>query len=280
MRDLGGPLSSARQWRTFDGSVVAVTGELLTAPGGYPTNGWGADGFGWPVAGPAAAGDAVRRLVDAGVDLVKLALEPANAQPVPDPVTCRAVVEAAHGAGLAVTCHALTAAMVLRALDAGVDELCHTPTEPLSSEVIDRIVATGTPVVSTLQTFVDGGAGAGALANARALVDAGGVLVYGTDLGNAGTTPGASAAELERIADAGLGRAGALVSATTTAAGTAGLAGRVDVAVEVGARTVLVVLPHDPLDDPTAWERPVAVVAGGRVVGGSAHDDVGSAGGR
>ncbi len=106
------------------------------------------------------------------------------------------------------------------------------------------------------------------------------VLVYGTDLGNAGTTPGASGAELEWLAEVGLGRAGALAAATATASALAGLAGRVDIDVAVGTRTVLVVLPTDPLDDPTAWERPVAVVAEGRVVGGTALDDGRSVGGR
>ena len=187
------------------------------------------------------------------MDLVKLALEPDDGQPVPDLATCRAVVDAAHAAGLAVTCHALTVAMVGRALDAGVDELCHTPPEPLTAELVERIALSRVPVVSTLQTFVHAGFGSAALANARLLVEAGVPLVYGTDLGNAGTRPGASADELERIAEAGLGREGALRAATSGAAALAGLAGRVDVGVVAGARTVLVVLTDDPLDDPTAW---------------------------
>ena len=273
VRDLGAPLLHAQEWRAGVGPVVAVAGELITAPGGYPMNSWGADGFGWPVRDAADASAAVRRLVEGGVDLVKLALEPADGQPVPDLPTCRALVDAAHAAGLAVTCHALNALMVTRALDAGVDELCHTPTEPLASELIERIAASGVPVVSTLQTHVDGGAGAGAISNAHALVAAGVAMVYGTDLGNTGTAPGPSSAELELLAEAGLGREGALRAATSGAAAAAGLTGRVDVTVAVGARTVLVVLTDDPLLDPTAWHRPVAVVAGGRVVGGSASTD-------
>ncbi len=272
VRDLGAPLASAQAWRAGPPHpVVAVTGELLTAADGYPMNGWGAEGFSWPVSDPGDAAAAVRRLVEAGADLIKLALEPAAAQPVPDLATCRAVVDTAHAAGLAVTCHALATEMIVRGLDAGVDEFCHTPTEVLPDELVDRLAAAGVTVISTIQTLIDGGAGGAVLDNARTLVAAGVPLLYGTDLGNAGTTPGVSVTELEQLAAAGLGRTGALHAATTQAARLPGLAGRVDVAVRPGARTVLVVLDADPLVDPTAWHRPVAVVAGGRLIAGSAH---------
>lgn len=270
VRDLGAPVAQALGWRERSVPVTAVAGEVVTALGGYPTTTWGSTGFGRPVAGPRSAAEAVRALADAGVDVVKLALEPAGRLPVLDLPTCRAAVTAAHAAGLSVTCHALSAAMVARAVDAGVDELAHTPTEPLPAGLVERLAKQRLPVVSTLQALVDAGAGEDVLANAKALVRAGVRLVYGTDLGNAGTRPGASAAELRRLAAAGLGNDGALRAATTSASQVAGLAGRVETDVRVGARTVLVVLATDPVVDPSAWDEPVAVVAGGRVVGGTA----------
>ncbi len=267
-RDLGAPLEQAIAWRQNNDLVTAVAGEILTATGGYPTRTWGSSGYGCGIDGPEEAVDAVRRLVASGTDLVKLALEPSGGAPVPDLETCHAVVAAAHAHGLAVTCHALSVAMVERALDAGVDELAHTPTEALPPDVIDRIANSGLTVVSTIDTHVLGGAWS-VLDNAAQLVAAGVPLVYGTDLGNEGTSAGPSVAELEHLGASGLGREGALRAATEGSGRLAGLAGRVDATVEPGARTVLVVLPADPLDEPTAWEAPIAVISQGHVVGGS-----------
>lgn len=241
VRDLGAPPHLAREWRAPN---VAVAGPLLTAPGGYPSRSWGADGFARFVEDPAAAAAAVR---DLDVDVVKVALEPAGGQPVPDPETVRAIVDAAHARGLAVTAHALTRAMVERALDAGVDELCHTPVEPLGPEICDRIARAGVPVVSTIETL-----GEEAAANARRLHDAGVRLVYGTDLGNAGTRTGVDPRELRRLADAGLGPRGAFDAATRP--------------VVTGEVAYVVLLDADPVEDPEAWRRPVAVVANGQRV--------------
>ena len=167
----------------------------------------------------------VRGLAGDGVDLVKVAVErgPQAAWPVPSTAVLRAVVDAAHGAGLKVVAHALTAEAVGLVLDAGVDELAHTPSERLPEAAVDRVAAAGVPVVSTLQTFFPGARGRAAGANAAALHRAGVRLVYGTDLGNFGTRTGVDPRELDRLADAGLGRLGALRAATEGAAGVAGV---------------------------------------------------------
>jgi imidazolonepropionase-like amidohydrolase len=212
---------------------------------------------------PQAARAAVAELARDGVDVVKVALEPAGGQPVPSLRDVTAVVGAAHDAGLRVTAHALGLAMVRRALDAGVDELCHTPTERLASADVERIASSGIPVVSTLQTFCAGGDCRDAVANARDLVAAGVPLVFGTDLGNAGTRPGVDPAELALLADAGLGPLGALRAATEVSALLVGggLTGR----ITAGEPATLVVLPGDPLADPEVWRRPELVLVAGQV---------------
>lgn len=248
VRDLGAPPDDAAAWRS---TTVAVAGPLLTAPGGYPSRSWGANGFARFVGSPE---DARRAVKDLDVDLVKVALEPSGGQPVPPPDVVRAVVDAAHERGLAVTAHALSEPMVLRALDAGVDELCHTPAEPLSPYGVERVAASGVPVVSTIECL-----GEGAAANAKALHEAGVRLVYGTDLGNAGTRTGADPRELERLAEAGLGRKGALRSATEWSAaafGLKGLTGR----FTPGDKAYAVLLDADPLADPGTWRRPLGMV--------------------
>lgn len=268
LRDLGAPPADALRWRSGGGPpVVAVAGPVLTAPGGYPSLTWGAAGFATGLADPAAAAAEVARLASSGVDLIKIAFEPAGDAPVPTRAVAAAVVRAAHDHGLAVTAHALTARMVARALDAGVDELCHTPVEELPPAVLGRLVAAGVVVVSTLQTLLTDGDRQPAR-TAAALHAAGVPLVYGTDLGNAGTHPGADPRELDRLADAGLGRQGALRAATDGAAAVAGLRGRAGVTgrLTVGEPAAAVLLSADPLEEPQAWRVPLAVVAGGRVL--------------
>ncbi|HET6817086.1 MAG TPA: amidohydrolase family protein [Mycobacteriales bacterium] len=247
VRDLGAPPADAARWRRLAAPRVSVAGPLLTAPGGYPSTSWGSRGF-------AAFVDDVEqtaRLVGglAGeVDVVKLALEPAGG-PVPSLELARAVVEAAHVAGRTVVCHALTVDMVERALDAGVDELVHTPTEPLPAELVARIATSGVGVVSTLHTFEKSGSGANAVANAAALVEAGVAVRYGTDLGNAGVVAGADVRELELLAtEVGMGSDGALRAATRP--------------LKVGKSAGVVALDRDPRSDVRAWRRPASVQVG------------------
>jgi imidazolonepropionase-like amidohydrolase len=250
VRDLGAPPTDALAFRRLAVPRVEVAGPLLTAPGGYPSRGWGEAGFAAFVDEPDQAARLVSGLASQ-VDVIKLALEAAGG-PVPSPEVARAVVAAAHAAGILVTCHALTVEMVERALDAGVDELAHTPTETLPAELVHRIAAANVRVISTLHTFVAGGNGEGALANAAALIGAGVDVRYGTDLGNAGIKPGADPAELKLIGQAGL-RPDAVLSAATEP-------------VQIGTPAALVALEADPREHVEAWREPRAVVVEGTLL--------------
>jgi imidazolonepropionase-like amidohydrolase len=276
VRDLGAPLRWAGRWQTGHGRAaigspaVAIAGPVLTAPGGYPSRTWGIGGFCTPVYSAAQARTTVQRLASEGVDLIKVALEPGpdGDLPVPDATTLRAIVGAAHSAGLPVVAHALTASMVRRALDAGVDELAHTPTDRLDVDLIERIAAAGMSITTTLQTFFSGGVGREAADNATDLVTAGVTLRYGTDLGNAGTHTGADPRELDRIADTGLGRLGALRAATVGSANAAGMRHRTGL-LTVGESAALVLLPSSPLAEPGVWRTPAAVYVDGRLTVGA-----------
>jgi len=243
VRDLGAPPRDAVKWRAVVAPRVSVAGPLLTAPGGYPSQSWGRNGFAAFVDDVEQAQRLVMGLVTQ-VDVIKLALEPRGG-PVPSPDICLAIVDSAHAGDREVTCHALTVAMVQRALDAGVDELAHTPVERLPAPVIDRLVAAGVRVVSTLHTHVRAG---DVLDNARDLVSAGVSMRYGTDLGNTGIRPGADARELDLLARAGLGAEGALLAGTEP--------------IAVGSPAAVVALDHDPRERPQAWSQPHAVMVG------------------
>jgi imidazolonepropionase-like amidohydrolase len=145
---------------------------------------------------------------------------------------------------------------VERALGAGFDELAHTPwTHRLSDEVIAgaarrlRIVSTldirsygrDTPEIRT------------ALENLRRFHDAGGSVIYGTDLGNGAIPPGIHTREAMLMAEAGLEFEEVLES-------------MVRAPLEPGAPADLVAFAHSPLDDLRALEDLVLVVRGGRVV--------------
>lgn len=280
VRDLGAPQQLATLWRTGhrrpaqERPVVAVSGPIITSVDGYPSQSWGRNGFAVFASSPAQARQLVHRLAAAGADVIKIALEPGDAGwSVPEPGVVRAVVEAAHDAGLAVVAHALRAELVRRAVDAGVDELAHTPTERLSESLVARIADAGVSVVSTLQTFFSAGVGREAGENAADLHAAGVRLRYGTDLGNGGTRPGVDPRELDRLADAGLGRLGALRAATEYSAQAPGIRRRTG-RLAVASPAALVVLPGNPLDEPGVWRTPTAVVADGRLLVNAAPDDV------
>lgn len=243
VRDLGAPPRDAMNWRDLTAPKTAVAGPLLTAPGGYPSRSWGRNGFAAFVDDAEQARRLVQGLVTQ-VDVIKLALEPRGG-PVPDADICAAIVESAHAGDREVTCHALTIAMVERALDAGVDELAHTPLERLPAALVDRMLAAGVRVVSTLHTHLRAG---DVLDNARDLVSAGVPMRYGTDLGNAGIRPGADARELDLLADTGLGPERALLAATDP--------------IVTGAPAAVVALKDDPRERAQTWNEPHAVMVG------------------
>ncbi|MEO7262283.1 MAG: hypothetical protein ABI047_13670 [Jatrophihabitantaceae bacterium] len=101
-------------------------------------------------------------------------------------------------------------------------------------------------------------------ANAADLVAAGVPLLYGTDSGRSGTAPAVDPRVLDRLANAGLGRLGALRAATELSAGAAGMRRRTGL-LRVGEPAAQVLLPTSPLVEPGVWRTPSAVFADGRL---------------
>jgi imidazolonepropionase-like amidohydrolase len=95
------------------------------------------------------------------------------------------------------------------AVDAGVDVLAHTPfTEHLDDELIARAVALGQRWISTIFVTSYGAPSPDrdrALDNLRRFHEAGGRVLYGTDLGNGDQPLGVNPAEVASLAAAGLG---------------------------------------------------------------------------
>jgi imidazolonepropionase-like amidohydrolase len=139
VRDLGGPLEELLDAKRriargeWQGATVYTSGPFLQkAP--YP----GTERFRWGIDGPADARAKVRRLAEAGVDVIKLIDQ--------DQLTMeelRAVVDEAHARRLPVVAHAHRPEEIRRGLEAGVDDFEHTgmQTAPGYPDDVMRLLA-------------------------------------------------------------------------------------------------------------------------------------------
>ena len=254
--DLGEPERLLSALGKLGSLRVKFAGPLLTAPGGYPTQSWGKDGYGLEVADADGARAAVRRLAALGATFAKLSFD--ARYPVLSPSAARAAADVAHSRGLRVAAHALDAAAVRLALDAGADVLAHTPAGPLPDALVREVGARRLWVVSTLHAF---GATRALVDNLRRLRAAGARVAYGTDLGNEGTAPGVDAEELRLLAAAGFTPSEVAALATEAAAELVGVPelGR----LTPGAAASLLALSRDPETDALALAHPVWVMIDG-----------------
>jgi len=238
--------------------AVTQSGPMITPLLGYPTQGWGHDGFGLEVGSVSEAVAAVDRLLDAGATFVKTPLSGSEGV---DDATLAAIVERAHARNARVAVHALGAADAARAIAGGVDIFGHTPTERLSDE---NVAAFGErTVVGTLSAF---GASQEAIDNLRAFAARGALVLYGTDLGNTRVV-GIQSAEIDAMVRAGFSGADIVRSATSEAASFWGFTelGRLD----PGARASFLVLDEDPDENPQTLATPHAVIFDGKLVAGA-----------
>jgi imidazolonepropionase-like amidohydrolase len=261
VRDLGWPaarifpLADMSEMPSFDGPLIRAAGPMITVRDGYPTrSGWAPEGAARIVDGPDDAAEAVRDVASLGAAAVKLCLD-ADAGPTLSDGELMAACDAARDLDVPVTVHARGEGQVERALGAGVDELAHAPTTPLSEDVI-AMCARSLRIVSTLDAVSFGRDSAevrAGLDNLRRFRDAGGTVIYGTDLGNGDVPPGIHLREVLLLVEAGLS-GDDLLQALTRAP------------LDPDAPADLIVLGSDPLDDPNAFADLRLVVRAGRVV--------------
>lgn len=218
--------------------------------------------------GPWDMRKAVREQHRRGADYVKVMATGARSVEREDPEPAQlgreeldAVVDEARRLGLRVAAHAEGLEGTELAIEAGVDTIEHGLSLHRRPDLLDRMATEGIVLVPTLSTFHD-------LAErfadrfAPRLVDqakrqleeanrtllaahaAGVPLAMGYDSG----PPGASAAELVRMADAGLPARDAIAAATSGSARALGLDDRGR--LEPGKRADLLVVDGDPLAEP------------------------------
>ena len=240
------PLVDRSAAADFEGPSIIAAGQMLTAPGGYPMKAaWASSGTGYEVASPLDAPKAVDRQLVRGASIVKIALNP-PAGPTLGAAELTAIVTAAHDRGARVTGHIHGLDELMKALDAGIDELAHMLMghEVIPDEVISRLVEQDVTIVPTLSVRFDDLSVA--IENTTRFLAAGGRVVYGTDLGNEGPKPGIDRREIDSLHAAGMSLMDIIRSATTSSAEYLKLEGAGAIAPGRDADLVAVA----PLDDP------------------------------
>jgi len=229
---------------------------------------------------PETAREQVRKLADAGVEIIKAAINPKPT--APELQVLAAVTDESHKRGLKTMVHAVSVPAMLAAVKAGADKLVHTPHFSWLSEEDARVVKdAGIPTLSTIgfgvpvfgvfnqnnvPTFRDGkawpdgiidGEGRGREAgykavNARTLWDAGVTYGFGTDTNY---QPLAGLAHELRALNL-MGPNTAAFIEKTKDVGT----------VEVGKLADLIILDGNPLDGYWNFLRARVVIKGGEIV--------------
>jgi imidazolonepropionase-like amidohydrolase len=289
VRDLGDRSWAVVDWRDShrNGSglpTVLASGPPITSPKGHCWN------MGGEAQGVQQLRAAVRDRAERGVDVVKImasggVLTPGTDVGVPqfDLDELRAVVDEAHGLGLAVTAHAHALSAIRVALSAGVDGLEHcsflaaTGAE-LADDVVAALVESSIPVCPTLGV-VPGMPPPPALAEvlrkygltpedrfriAGRLHRAGVRLVSGSDAGiNPPKPHGVLPEAVIELVTGGVSNADALASATSIAAEACGVADRKG-RLRAGLDADLLLVRGDPLTDITALRQVQAVYLAGQ----------------
>ncbi|HET8679507.1 MAG TPA: amidohydrolase family protein [bacterium] len=239
--------------------------------------------------GPDDCRRAVREMVRAGADVIKIAasggprsMVPHFSQPELD-----ALVDEAHRMGFRVACHALGADAVRNAVRAGVDSIEHgygldqaTAEEMARRGVFlacDLLVrhryATRGPEYGYSRAGADAAARAVTLGKAtlRLARDAGVRIAFGTDYGGQPILPPEELADgLALMVEAGVPAPEAIRAATSEAAAVMGQEDRTGV-LRQGLLADLIAVRGDPTADIRALRSPALVVQGGRPV----PDDIG-----
>jgi imidazolonepropionase-like amidohydrolase len=259
------PLVEESKADAFPGPRLSAVGQMLTVEGGYPTGAlWAPVGVARVVRSADDAVIAVANQADEGACAIKVALD-AGAGPTLSRETLAAIVAAAHARGLRVTAHVSGLVELAKAIDAGVDELAHVlmSEERVPDDAITSMVRRGIVVVPTMSCRFGSDLEL-AIDNLRRHLQAGGEVVYGTDLGNEGPQPGIDARELAAMHESGMTVLEIIASATVDAARYLGLGSTGSLAA--GMEADVIAVRGDPTEDVRVLTSVEFVFRSGRLV--------------
>jgi imidazolonepropionase-like amidohydrolase len=214
-----------------------TAGPIVTAPRGYPVGHFPP----LTVTSPEDARQKIDQLIDDGADVIKIAME-SGGGPILSLETAKAIVDTAHARGIPVTVHVTRLRDLIKALDAGVDNIAHMIREPAPDAVIQRMVEAGVTWVPTLEPFEGRDSG-----NLRRFIDAGGVVAMGNDSGLlVGIVVGMPMPEIEYMQAAGMTPLEIIVASTRNAAYVCDRLSTLGT-LEVGKYADVLVVEGDPL---------------------------------
>lgn len=225
LRDVGGVVHPPYGG---DGSLrVLTSGQIITAPDGYPIPNMGADNLAIPVATEDQARQTVRDLINGGAVIIKIALEPGNeagapwsaghhhghsapaeqphhakhgehdkpahTMPLLSEAIVKAIVDEAHQHQRKVTAHLAETKGVKIALSAGVDEWAHIPCDAIPEPLLKQAVAQNVKIVTTFDTLSKC---SGVAHNAHTWAALGGGFLYGSEIAHPDIPWGVDAQEL------------------------------------------------------------------------------------
>lgn len=294
LRDVGGPL---HQPYGGDGSLrVLTSGPIITAPEGYPIPSLGEADIATPVADEQQARETVRKLVEGGAAVIKVALEPGgeagapwsggyahghgqhdahstshghapvHGKPADWPLlpenVVKAIVDEAHKLNRKVAAHLAEERGAQIALNAGIDEWAHTPCEELPEIQLKQAVAQQVKIVSTIDTLAKC---PGVISNIKHLKALGAEILYGAEIAHPDIPWGIDGQELLYLQHlAGMQPLDVLRTATSKA----GLHLNMPLlgTLQPGAPADLIAVKGDPTQKLKLLEYPDLVISGGKIV--------------
>ena len=223
---------------------------------------------------PEDARAKTEQLLDDGVDLVKLYFEDGSifgeSWNVMTTEEARMIVKVAHGRGKKVTVHVQEAYLVEQALDAGVDDICHSQVdEPVPDHLIERMVEQGVALVPTLEMsntwrpYLEM-----SWVNLRRMVELGVDVAMGTDYSytfNIEFEIGMPLREMQLMEEGGLTPMQIIVAGTKNSARVCGLDHELGT-LERGKIADLIVVGGDPLEDLSVLKHGLVMVVHSGVV--------------
>lgn len=265
------------------GPRILAFGPILTGIDGHPAgniygdNTWGRERGARELDDPEEARRVVDRLVDDGVDGIKVAYD-GNPQPRMKSAVMAAIIDESRILGVPVFVHAGTAGEALESVEAGGSRLVHVPTESdvAGTGLVGFLVSNGIGVATTLGA--SGAEGhfrvatgtpdpnyATTRSNLKQLADAGVLLAYGTDNTNVFDAGHVLEVELGALEDAGMTPETILAAITGSGARYLLLGDELGT-IEPGKRADLLVVRGNPLEDPATLRNVVAVFRDGAIL--------------
>jgi len=248
-------------------SHIVAAGPLITTVGGYGM---------YEVTSADDAARGVAELVDSGADLIKIAVEN-NLQGRTWPMLSQAeidtIVETAHAKGVRVSAHISRSAHLSMAISAGVDDLAHMTVNPITPDLVNRVVENDIYWVPTLELWSGVSQMHGlnwddiASNNLRLFNQAGGKVAIGTDFGGY-VTPfdlGMPVTEIRLMEAAGMTPMQIIVAGTMNAAYVCGLEDQIGT-IAKGKIADIIVLSANPLDDLEALMDVLVVIHKGEII--------------